>query len=224
MSQWFRLYNELLDDPKIQKLPAGLFRDWINLLCLASRNEGFLPPLPDVSFALRMSESACETTIQSLQKHGLIDRKAGTFKPHNWDERQYKSDTSTERVKRFRKRQRNVTETPAVTDQIQSRADTEGEGDGANAPPLTPKILTFGEFQRVHLTTEQHRKLEDKLNGSLDSYITSFDRWVNEAPDAKDKSGVRRKDRHAYESILSWSDRDAKEGKVKPPTKRGLVC
>jgi len=94
-----------------------------------------------------------------------------------------------------------------------------GEGESADALPPTP--LVFGEFKRVVLTADQHAKLIATLNGSLETYMTNFDRWVNEAPEAK-ASGVKRKDRHAYESILSWYQRDLKEGKIKRPPSKEL--
>lgn len=81
-------------------------------------------------------------------------------------------------------------------------------------PPIVPP-LRLGEFQRCVVTPDQYEKLKAKLNSHLDGYIRRFDNWVNEAPNAK-QHGVKRKDRHAYESILNWFDRDVTEGKIKP--------
>lgn len=121
MSQWFRYYNEALDDPKVQKLDGETFKGWINLLCLASRRGGKLPAMADIAFALRMTEDGALTLVERLLNGGLIDRSSGgvdgyTYAPHAWDKRQYKSDTSSERVKRYRKRSKTVTETPPDTD------------------------------------------------------------------------------------------------------------
>ncbi len=125
---WFRFYHEVLDDPKVQRLPAELFRVWVNCLCLAARNDGQIPPLSDVSFAFRETPEHCEILLQELVKAGLLDCfKGGILRPHNWDSRQFKSDSSTERVKRFRERSKKVSETLDETDQTrteQSRTDT----------------------------------------------------------------------------------------------------
>lgn len=122
---WFRFYHEALDDPKVQQLSSDLFRDWVNLLCLTCRNDGFLPDLSAVTFALRKSESDTMFCIESLVDAGLLDRfKSGRIRPHNWDSRQFKSDNAYDRVKRFRKRFRNVTNAVTETDQIQNRTDT----------------------------------------------------------------------------------------------------
>lgn len=119
--QWFRFYNEALDNPKVQKLDGSTFKLWVNLLCVASRNDGKLPSNPDLAFALRIDEIALESLLDRLLIGGLIEvRKGGPngsyIAPHDWEERQYKSDTSTPRVKRYRKRSRNVTETASDTD------------------------------------------------------------------------------------------------------------
>jgi hypothetical protein len=121
MSRWFRMYDELLDDPKVQRLSPDDFRGWVNLLCLASRNGGKLPAIADIAFALRETQDAVSTLVERLRSGGLIERRSGGADgafdaPYRWNERQYKSDTSTDRVKRFRKRSKNGDETPPETE------------------------------------------------------------------------------------------------------------
>lgn len=127
MARWFRFYSEVVNDPKVQKLPCEDFRAWVNLLCLASENDGRLPSIEDIAFALRMTTDGAATVVGRLANGGLIDRMSGGadgyhYAPHGWDKRQYKSDTSTERVKRFRERSVTVSETPPETD---TESDTE---------------------------------------------------------------------------------------------------
>jgi len=31
--RWFRFYAESVNDPKVQRLPAHLFKTWVNILC-----------------------------------------------------------------------------------------------------------------------------------------------------------------------------------------------
>lgn len=85
----------------------------------------------------------------------------------------------------------------------------------SNTEKLSPlhtyvPVIAFGEFGWAKLTADQHEKLTLRLNGKLDSFIERFDIWVNEAPDAKYR-GVRRRERHAYESIIAWSQKDEAE-------------
>jgi hypothetical protein len=120
MSRWFRLYDDLVDDPKVQRLPAELFKAWVNLLCLASKGGGMLPPIEDIAFKLRVDEDRATELLSILTERGLIDAGEDGAKPHNWDGRQHKSDISTERVKRHRannvKRDETVPVTPPDTD------------------------------------------------------------------------------------------------------------
>jgi hypothetical protein len=115
MSRWFRLYDEVLDDPKVQKLFPEHFKTWINLLCLASKNDGILPDAESVSFALRKPFNETSDELKFLFQSGLLDETKKGLIPHGWSKRQYKSDTSTDRVKRFRQRSRNVEKTVTVT-------------------------------------------------------------------------------------------------------------
>ncbi len=105
---WFRLHESALDNPKVQKLPDRMFKHWINILCVASRYAGVLPSYSDIAFALRLSESDVSKIISALVSAKLIDKVGVKFRPHEWDKHQYKSDLSTERVKRFRKRHETV--------------------------------------------------------------------------------------------------------------------
>lgn len=132
------MYADVLDDPKVQRLPPDLFKAWVNLLCLASRNDGVLPSIEDISFALRMSQDVTRDMVVTLSRHGLLDGD-DELSPHNWAERQFKSD-SAEDAKIRKRRQREREKTANVTDNVttchsdshnevtppeQSRTDTE---------------------------------------------------------------------------------------------------
>lgn len=113
MARWFRMYDDVVDDPKVQRLSERLFKAWVNCMCLASKNGGTLPELKDVAYRLRLSEDKAAKVLDELKAEGLFDENENNeVAPHNWDERQFKSDVSTDRVKRFRKRHETVSETP----------------------------------------------------------------------------------------------------------------
>ncbi len=118
--RWFRVYEEILDDPKVQKLEPSLFKMWVNVLALASRNDGVLPPMEDCVFAFRETEDTVSLAFIALEMAGLLKRKNGRISPNGWEKRQYKTETSTERVKRFREKMKRATETP-------SESETESE-------------------------------------------------------------------------------------------------
>jgi hypothetical protein len=136
-NRWFRFYSEALDDPKVQRLPPNLFKTWVNVLCIACQNGGTLPSIDDMAFKLRLSSQDAEQQISELILAGLIDITDAGRVPHNWNMRQFLSDSSTERVKKHRKIKAetpcNVSETADVTppdtdtdtDTDQNRADSE---------------------------------------------------------------------------------------------------
>jgi hypothetical protein len=149
--KWFRFYDEVLDDPKVQRLPADLRWYWTMLLCIANRNanRGTLPDIADIAFHLRISESDTEQVVAQLAAAGLVDADGnGRFTMHNWNGRQRVSDDVSQRVQKHREHvTRNVTETvprARVTDtetDTETDTDTEsmlvkgGVGENTPAPP-----------------------------------------------------------------------------------------
>jgi hypothetical protein len=112
MSRWFRVHDDLVDDPKIQLLSGEMVKALLNLWCLASQNGGVLPSMKDMAFKLRMKPQQVAVVIAELSEAGLIDRVDDLFLPHNWEKRQYKSDTdvtAAERSRRYREKHRDVT-------------------------------------------------------------------------------------------------------------------
>ncbi len=122
--RWFRFYDDTLNDPKSLKLSDKTFRIWVGMLCAASKNDGILQPFDDLLILLRIRADKLQPAIEELITAELIDHDDSGLHPHNWNTRQYKSDVSTERVKRFRNGERNVSETPPETD-TESKTETE---------------------------------------------------------------------------------------------------
>lgn len=128
---WLRLWDSVLDDPKVQKLPDRLFRHWVNLLCLANRGSerGRLPAnAEDIAFALRISEEEAADALAELTKRELVAwTPEGEPMPHNWNGRQFASDDSKERVKAYRERLSKV----GGTSYIGHREEVMGRDGGA---------------------------------------------------------------------------------------------
>ena len=130
MSQWFRMYAEVLEDPKVQRLSGDDFKGWVNLLCLTAKHDGLLPDPSDIAFALRIDEKKAAKLVDRMISAGLLVREETGLKPHKWDQRQYKSDVSTDRVKRFRERSKKQSGTETET---APEAETDTETEAANA-------------------------------------------------------------------------------------------
>jgi len=142
MHSWLRLYHDIINDPKVLKLPEATRWHYIAMLCIASMNDGILPLLDDIAIQLRVTAAKATEIIATLVKAGLLDKTETGFAPHNWNGRQYKSDVSTERVKRFRNGKRNVSsnvsETPPETE-----AETEAEKKDTREDALFAAMEAF---------------------------------------------------------------------------------
>jgi len=141
--QWFRYHAEVLDNKRVQRLPADLFKVWVNCQCILTQenvgSSGKLPPMDECAFRLRKSveetviafdalvdaglflkrnETVSETksTVSCNKNETLFSEQKTDYFVKGWGNKQYKSDTSTDRVKRFRERSKTVTETPPDTD------------------------------------------------------------------------------------------------------------
>jgi len=140
MNLWLRLYCDILNSPKAQRLSGEDFKGWINLLALAKEHGGLIPPLEDVAFRLRTTEEEVRRLVEVLVKCKLLDSDGENVAPHNWHRRQFESDSSTERVKRFRNVSETLVETAPETDTEpetepeQSRAETETRGKPRQRP------------------------------------------------------------------------------------------
>ena len=132
--KWFRLYDELIDDPKIMEMTNSTFRVFIYLLCLA--NKGHTRGIvrlynkdkdlrKTLKRRLRMHHKSVYTALVELEEMNIITCNGDEIQINKWGKRQFKSDDVTARVKRFR----NVTETPPETD-----TDTETETDNVSSP------------------------------------------------------------------------------------------
>lgn len=153
MSRWWRAYDEAVDDPKLCLLTDRQHRAWFNLMCVASMYGGRLPDVRVIAVKLRMAPAKVAGMVAELVALGLIDQNGTEFTPHNWAGRQFLSDVSTERVKRFRKRPRNVSSTVSETppeNRVQSteteKKDTSLRSDAdALAAPRDIRADLFGK-------------------------------------------------------------------------------
>ena len=74
--QWFRMYDDLVFNAKVQNLAPKLFKAWVNLMCLASKNEprGQLPPLPQIAFRLHTNEASAQAILDQLHDKRFLEK------------------------------------------------------------------------------------------------------------------------------------------------------
>lgn len=185
MSRWFRFYSDAIRNPKVAALSDADYRLWTELLSVAADNDGLIPCLEALKSLLRRRSDHLYAAVERLVKGGLIDRVEDGFEPHNWRKFQYKSDSSTDRVKRFRAVSRNVSETPPDT-------ETDTETENPHSPPTggKPDYAFFGKVIRlVPRDLDKWRKTYHAIP-DIDAELASIDAWLS-APttaDAKRKN------------------------------------
>lgn len=157
MSRWFRFYDDAMHDPKLLRLSDATYRAWTILLCIASKNEGVLPPASDIALMLRIKPAMVAAWVAELSSVELLDSTDAGFVPHNWGGRQYKSDkqddTAAERMRKYRERKRvsdvtlrPVTERNAVTVTVpRTDTDTDTEQKETRAAALDDWPSDFRE-------------------------------------------------------------------------------
>jgi hypothetical protein len=128
---WFRMYSEFANDPKVQSLPEAMQRRLVMLLCLRCSNTLVTLHDDEIAFSLRITESELAETKAVFVRKGFIN---DTWEIQNWDKRQFVSDSSASRVARHRAKVKEQTATSdvtpcnvTVTPQIQNRTDTDTE-------------------------------------------------------------------------------------------------
>jgi len=115
---WFRLYHEFSTDPKVQSMSEAMQRRLIMLMCLRCSNTLETLQERDICFAMRIDETQLSETKSLFMQKNFIDEHWSILQ---WDKRQKPSDSSTERVRRYRdgmkqslKQPCNVTVTPQI--------------------------------------------------------------------------------------------------------------
>jgi 5-methylcytosine-specific restriction endonuclease McrA len=96
---WFRLYAEFADDPKVQIMSEAMQRRLVMLMCSRCKEEVLTDD--QRAFYWRISPEELETTKRVFINYGFID---ANWNLRHWDDRQFLSDSSKERVKRYRDR------------------------------------------------------------------------------------------------------------------------
>lgn len=106
---WFRLWNQTLDNVKVQSLPGNKFKLWINTLCHANKQNprGMIGDIEQYAFALRISESKARSLLEFFVAKKLVDEQNSEFFIHDWEDFQPKSDSSSDRVAKHRAKKIN---------------------------------------------------------------------------------------------------------------------
>jgi len=199
---WFRFYADWLENPKLCNVSETFQARYMKLLCL--RCKGEIPGLStdQVAWCLRLSVAETEETLAALEAAGLwIDGDI-----YNWDNRQYTSGTSTDRVRKHRekvkqvKRYSNVSETLHETpseSESDTESDTERERRGShshlisdNSDPATKKQIAFAEsvLKKHGLTISSFQQTTGREGRLTSQDVDVILRDYIEAPSKEEKA------------------------------------
>jgi hypothetical protein len=132
---WVKLHVNMLDKPKIMRLPGDAFKAWSLLLLIAARHdrEGLLPPAEECAFILHAPPDALSPLIEQLVKARALTREGDALRIHDWEEWQTRKPSDEpeavrERVSRSRASRRTEAPSPLP-------ASREGETEGDRPAP-----------------------------------------------------------------------------------------
>jgi DnaD/phage-associated family protein len=157
---WFRLYSDVLTDRKINRIckntgqaKAIVIGVWVCLLSLANESpkRGVLMLADDIAYTLDdledetgMPREIIGQLIDEFRAHGMVAGQT-IIQIANWDKRQYQSDNSTERVRRFReKQQQDETFLKRFSNALDTEKDTESDTDAKKKQTTTTTTSSSG--------------------------------------------------------------------------------
>ena len=231
MERYIKLYTKILDNPKTGRLKDKTWRIMIEIFLVAGEtfDNGNLPDVEMLSWRLRRSEKDVRDALNELVKIGTVTLKNDNPTVTNFEEYQNTNQTAYERVKNYRKRQRdnavdnandNVNDMQMITvdrdididkdknKELREIKESVLKDAPAKKTPAKPKPEkhTYGSFGNVLLTDDEVENLRKKFTDA-DNRIEYF------STKKKAKGYVYNSD---YAAILAWADDDAEKKKAKP--------
>lgn len=133
MAEWLRLYTDIKNDRKLRRLPPAQRWLWITMMAIAKESpepgrlmltNGVPITNDDLADDASISIQDVEEGLQAFIDQRMVEVIDEVYCLINWNKRQFVSDTSTDRVKKFRskngetdmKRFSNVSVTPPETE------------------------------------------------------------------------------------------------------------
>lgn len=119
MAGWLRLYTDIKNDRKLRRLPPGQRWLWVVMMALAKESprpgwlllsEGVPVTIDDLSDEAAITADEVTGGIEMFIKQNMLEEVDGVYHLINWDKRQFASDNSTERTKRYRQRKNETSQ------------------------------------------------------------------------------------------------------------------
>lgn len=178
---WFRLYSEFSDDPKVQMMSEAMQRRLIMLFC--SRCKGETLHETELAFHWRVTETELAETKRVFVQKGFIDEGWNLL---NWNRRQFLSDSSTERVRRYRqamKQDETLQKHPAtesVTPPEQNRTETEQKQSESKPRSVDPTPASEEDLEGTGFSLELYSSYMEVRKAKKWSFVDvkTRNRWI----------------------------------------------
>jgi len=161
---WFRLYAEWAYDPKIQSMDETLQRRYIMLLCVTCNGEVEKLSESELAFAFRITAEELQNTKKVFIEKNFIDDE---WNVRAWKDRQYQSDRSNERVKRYRNKMKRYGNGDVTVQ------DTDTDTDIKESKPKKKKSVSDLKEKRL--------KAEKNFRAEVFSYSDMYEAEMLEA-------------------------------------------
>jgi DnaD/phage-associated family protein len=159
---WFRVYSEMMSDRKINRIckktgqsKALVIGLWVCLLSLANESpqRGTLLLAEDIPFStedledeIGLPEEIITQLLDEFRTYGMISG-SGIISIENWGKRQYKSDSSTSRVRHYRARKKAKEHDETLQERYSNALETESETD--TEEETESETTTSGDFGQL---------------------------------------------------------------------------
>lgn len=211
---WLRLYTEIRNDRKLRRLPPGQRWLWVVIMTIAkeSPRPGWLLISEDVPVTLDdLSDEAAipieevEAGLKAFVNQKMIENIDGVFHLLNWDKRQFASDSSTERVKKYRSNQKNNSPTLTSTETLQKRFSNNNE-----TPPDYRVQSTYTETdQKIDpssVVVSKDQTLHRGEGPERDAVAAATDKKIIILQKSLKKGGILAPSGFEIERLLYWHE------------------
>lgn len=144
-NSWFRMYAEFANDPKVQMLSEAMQRRLVMLLCMRCSNDLVTLHVTEIAFQLRISDDDLKVTKELFVSKGFIDNDWNVL---NWDKRQFRSDSSAERVSRHREKKKRDSNDDVTLQKRNSNALEQNRTE--QNKPVSADAELFERFWKVY--------------------------------------------------------------------------
>jgi hypothetical protein len=192
---WIKLYHEILDDPKMGRMPDRLWRRTIELFLLAGEldEEGLLPEVRDMAWRLRLDDDSLSDDLSLLETYKIVHRENNRYVVTKFADRQ-SAMSSAERTRRYRETEKhNEYETVHY-----------GNGNEQCDETVTNRYTDIDIDKDIDIDTDRDKSLITafcEITGILlPSNSSTYAKWLTEAHDWVRMGVTREKIQAAFDT------------------------